>query len=157
MSLNRLILKALAVGSFGMSISAEYGWLISDRVPTQDDLVVAKGVVARVEYVRGSTHSSALTGVKFWLPQDSEFFYYGSFLPDFQGVKDFIVPGARVRLDTIRAKHDIWRLEVAGEVLADRDQIVKAHHDNGIWGLAVAIVMALSGGYFLSIDRRAGD
>lgn len=115
--------------------------------------MVAQGAVARVEYARTSGHSDAVTAVKFWLPRDGKFFYYGSFLPNFRRVKEFIVPGAAVRIETIRGVHDIWRLEVNGKTLADRDQIAKAHHDNGTWGLVMAIVMALSAAYLLRLGR----
>jgi hypothetical protein len=94
-----------------------------------------------------------VTGVEFWLPQDDRFFYYGSFLPNFKRVEEFIVPGSIVQLDTPRGKHDIWRLEVGGEILANREQIAKAHHDNGVWGLLVSIMMLLSGAGLLWFDR----
>ncbi len=147
-----MVIRAVALVAFVISIAGVYAWLTSDDVPRQIDLIQVNGTVIRVDYTYDKYRY--VTGVKFWLPQEEKFYYYGSFLPNFKHVKEVVALGATVRLSTTRRKHEIWRLEVNGEALADRDQIAKAHHVNGNWGLGLALGMTLSGTYLLWIGRR---
>jgi len=149
-----VLLRILALSAFAISVSGGYAWLVSDRVPQPSDLIVAEGSVVRAEYLRTATHSSAVTSVKFWLQQNDQPFYYEDFLPNFGRAKQLITEGAVVRLCTLRRKHEIWELQVGGEILADRDQTARAHHTNGTWGGIVSIAMALSGAYLFRCSGK---
>ena len=148
-----MLLRFIALCAFAISVGSGYAWLVSDRVPKQDDLVAVEGAVSQAEHLRTATHSNAVTAVKFWLPQDPEAFFYQDFFPNFERAKQLIAPGTMIQLSTVRGKHEVWQLQAGGEIIATQNQIAGAHHSNGTWGLAVSIMMALSGGYLWRIGR----
>jgi hypothetical protein len=107
--------RAIAALAFAMSAESGYAWLTSDRVPRRDDIVVVEGAVTHVDYARTSSHSSnAVTGVRFWLPQEDKLFYYGSFLPNFRRVQEHPMVNA-LKLVIASARHGLTPAPGSGQ------------------------------------------
>lgn len=150
-----LIFRNVIVGvAWVASALMIYSWWASRTVPSESDLVTLTEQVARVDYAYDRSHD--VTGVKFWIPNDGAFFFYGSFLPNFRLVRQNMVPGTGVTFETKRDKHQIYSLRINGEMLADFNQVVEANRENGRMGLVASAVFAVAGlclGYLLRNPR----
>jgi len=129
-----------------LSAVSGYAWLTADRKPDPSELTTVEGGVTRVEYAYGGKYRS-LFGVKLWIDSDPNFYFYGSFMPEFKRVQALVAIGSHIRLRSPRSRHDIRSLEIDGIRLADERTVATAHHSNGNWALVMMVVFSASAIY----------
>ncbi len=132
-----LLLLCILLGSV-----ACYSWWLSLQVPSINELAAIEGIVDKVDFTSGRY---GINGLRFWLTDSDQRYFYPKFLGNFQEVQKHVIPGSSAYLLVEKGDDPhIWYLSINDNSLATFQQIERGRKINGNFALAIAFFSFIS-------------